>query len=210
MSGERLNQERLNGETLVLTFPRECAQGAGAFTPWREAGPVIERIATNMLWTPRPEAEVSPDLMQVIPCTTVRDPRGRYHTFLRVRDTRSDLRNRVSLLIGGHVEPSPAEEDLEQLLAATLAREVGEELEARPPDRTARVALVTDPEGPDGARHMAFVHESVFTGPVRPRPGGEFQKTSARAPVNARNMLRLRDGMDPWSRTILDRHILAA
>ena len=194
----------------MLTFPRECAQSAGAFTPWREAGPVIERIAANMLWTPRPEAEASPDLMQVIPCTTVRDPRGRYHTFLRVRGARSDLRDRVSLVIGGHVERSPAgQEDLERLVAATLAREVREELEARPPDRTARVALVTDPEGLDAARHMAFVHESVFTGPVAPRPGGEFQKTRARIPVSARKLARLRDSMDPWSRTILDGHILA-
>ena len=83
-----------------------------------------------------------------------------------------------------------------------------EELEATHPDRVTRVGLIADPRGPDGGRHLAAVHESVFTGPLRPRPGGEFKKRSAWE--DRAGLERLADRMDPWSKILLTRHILPA
>ena len=199
----------MNGEQMVLAFPREDALGTETFAPWPLAGEILTRMAARMRWTPREEAETADDLVQLIPCTTVTDHTGRHHVFQRVERGRSDLRGRASLLIGGHIDlESNGGSRLDLLIAWTLFRETMEELEAARPDRVTKVGLIADPHGPDQGRHLAVAHESAFTGPLRPRPGDEFEKQSSWE--DRAGLERLADGMDPWSKILLARHILPA
>ena len=193
----------MSAEQLLLTFPRDQVPEVRGFVHWREAGPVMERIARNMTWVTREEAERSDLLIQPIPCTVVRDPGGRYHAFGRIRKTRRDLQDRITLVVGGHVEMEGAgTRNLELALAMTLRREMEEELDAAPPDRVTRLGLVSDRSGPDGGRHLAVLHEAVITGPVSPRPGGEFRTRGNPGPLCPMEISKLAARMDPWSRAI--------
>ena len=171
----------------------------------------MKRIEHAMTWMPREEAEQSPHLVQPIPCTIVADPWNRYSIFQRVDNARPDLRNRRSLVIGGHVETqdvNPRNGSLIATLARTLTREIREELDAPSPELITPLAIVQDPTTGDSARHVAFVHLTIFTQPVQPRPNGEFVARRTTAILPPERLRPILHQMDPWSRTVTLNHLL--
>src|SRR5262252_1990088 len=92
----------------VLVLPRELFRGMDRFSEHR-AGSRLKHLADHASWLPLEEAERSRTWVQAIPCALIRNHSKRYLVLRRVRHTRPDLRARVSLLVGGHVDESVQE-----------------------------------------------------------------------------------------------------
>lgn len=88
----------------VLVFPREAVLTLGPFTPWVSAGLLLDGVGSGLRWVTRYEAENSSSLVQPILCAFVSDGRERYLLLRRGPDGREDLRGRLSLVVGGHVD----------------------------------------------------------------------------------------------------------
>lgn len=193
----------------VLVLPRDSVRLAVPFTPAHEGSRDFEGIGTDYRWESRDEAEHSQTLIQPIPAAVLCDLAGNYLLLQRVSDARKSLRSRLSLVIGGHIEPMVGEKpqgapDFERLLRATLVREVREELSlVLGTDAFDAVGIVVDHRGVDASRHVAFVYrarlhraedlavaaydefavDSVFSARMWPR----------------KKLRRLIPSLDPWS-----------
>lgn len=115
----------------------------------------------------RPFAEQEPDLKQVIPYTIVAASDRRV---LRLRRTKrggdARLHDKLSIGVGGHVNPVDAEGELD-LLAACGLRELAEELHLPEHDEPRPVGLINDDSNPVGAVHVGLVQVLVVDDPAR-------------------------------------------
>jgi predicted NUDIX family phosphoesterase len=193
----------------VLVFPRRCIQGSDRFVPWSDAAPVILCANANVAWLSRQEAERSKGWVQPIPCAFIRDPADRYCILRRTRQTRTDLRNRISLIVGGHVERSYSHDSLISLLLLTLKRELNEELGIQSFSRIRPVGLVVDSLSIKASRHIAFIYEVVVTSCLRVRAAEEFSLRS-----KFTGYFSTPDGLsqfytkfDPWSLLLFEDYI---
>ena len=82
----------------VLVFPRGIFGSVYSLLPWESIQPYIDESDRSFSWLHRPDAEQSEDLVQAIPCVLVRDNEGRYCVFRRVKEGRSDLSKKLSLI----------------------------------------------------------------------------------------------------------------
>ena len=196
-------------EQQVLCIPRQHICDQEWFTPWESAGWFFRAAESGMLWMPRREAEVSDEFVQPIPCTLVLGADTGYHVFRRIKDGRADLRARLSLVVGGHIDWEQDTAPFKHLIATTLAREIDEELAAdwTPPPKP--IGLVVDHTSIDSSRHIGVLHEVLVTGSVQPLAREEFSARSAYAGklCDIAELLAERDGFDPWSAIIFHEYI---
>ena len=158
----------------VLVFPKSVLRNLGPFTPTGRAQRVLDEIQDTASWLEREEAEASTQVVQVIPCTILRNPEGLNHVLTRVRDARPSLSNRLSLIVGGHID-GPADILLSELARSTLMREISEELVCQTPEQVTPLGLVFAPGKEDTtSAHLALVYGSVVRGSVETAagPGG--------------------------------------
>ena len=163
-----------------------------------------------MTWLPRSEAEISETLVQPIPCTLVVNEAHLYHVFRRVKEGRSDLRKRISLVIGGHIDQGVEAGDFYSLAMATLMREIDEELKVGFISSTAKpIGLVVDRSSSESSRHVALVYEIAVTGQVKPKATEEFSMRSKYdgKPCTPNELLGIRKIFDPWSQIIFGDYI---
>ena len=185
----------------VLTFPRAAIAGCPRFMPWDRVDVVMRTAEENMAWVPRPRAEESEDIVQFIPCALVRGENQEYHVFRRVKAGRADLSSRISLVVGGHIDPMPGIEDLASLVLGTLRGEISEELGISAPARMKPIGLVVDSSSIEASRHIGLVHEFVTTAQIKPRATEEFSVRSkfVGQPYQRSQLSGLRKSFDPWS-----------
>ena len=200
----------------VLCLPRSCADNLPRFTPWESAGWLFQAAKAGMRWLPRHEAETSEEFIQPIPCALVLGVDKGYYVFRRIGEGRSDLRARLSLIVGGHIDWEGGTADFSELIEATLTREIQEELDAVQAGPARPVGLVVDHASIESSRHVGFVHEVVMTGSVRPMATEEFSATSAYAgrlcdvsELSERLSVKYGD-LDPWSSIIFGDYIAPA
>ena len=199
----------VNEEQSVLCFPRACIAGCQRFTPWRTATRMIRPAEATMKWLPRWKAEVAVDWIQPIPCALVLGDGQGYHVFRRINQGRADLRRRLSLVVGGHIDWVTGNRDLQSLAMMTLMREIGEELGINPPSAATPIGLVVDPSSLEASRHIGIVYEVILAGRVKPRAIEEFSihsKYSGRL-CTLEELCTLRRDLDPWSRIIFGDYI---
>ncbi len=175
---------------------------------------IVECIQKNFSWMPREEAERSEDVMQPIPCALIRNHFPEYLVLRRVRETRADLRERISLISGGHVDRPVGDEDsaaarsIPALLLTTLRRELDEELGIRGVSETEieQVGLVVDLSSVAASRHVAFVYEAVVVEEVRAQAPEEFSLGSKFNGVRytAQGLSELHKSFDPWSMILFE------
>lgn len=196
----------------ILVFPRADLPPGGRFVPWAEAGPVMAAVAAGRTWLPRDLAEQSGDWLQPIPCVLLRNEHHEYRVLRRVKQGRPELSSRISLVVGGHVDRCPDNPGLQSLLAATLAREVDEELGLSSLPEVKSVGVVVDDSSDAASRHIGFVSEIVIADDFKPRATEEF---STRSKVNGQwyapaALARFRKEFDPWSQIIFADYIAPA
>ena len=197
-------------EQSVLCLPRSFVAGCGRFTPWETAREALLHAQAHMTWLPRGEAERSEALVQPIPCALVVSEDRFYHVFRRINEGRADLKKRLSLVIGGHIDCGREDSGLCTLAEDTLMREVSEELDfGVPPSSTKPVGLVIDPSSLESSRHVAIVYELVIAGKIKPKAAEEFSMRSKYdgKPCAPQELLDLRKELDPWSMIIFGEYI---
>ena len=204
----------------ILVFPRQCISTSDRFVPEARMHRIVECIQKNCSWLPRDEAERSEDVMQPIPCALIRSRSSEYLVLRRVRETRSDLRERISLISGGHVdrpaggEHSAATGSISSLLLTTLRRELDEELGVRgvAESEIAPVGLVIDHTSVAASRHVAFVYEAVVVEEVRAQAPEEYSLRRSKSNgvrYTAQALSEFHKKFDPWS-TILFEDFVAS
>lgn len=196
-------------EQVVLCVSRHCLEDWRQFTPWNSADSLLRAAESGMKWLPRSEAEASDDYVQPIPCALILGERDGYYVFRRIREGRADLRSRLSLVIGGHIDWESGSRRFPQLVSSTLTREIAEELRTERPSVVRPVGIVVDHRSHESSRHIGVVHEVVVKGPVRPVAAEEFSLRSQDAGrlCSAYELSTLRRRLDPWSSIIFDDYV---
>jgi predicted NUDIX family phosphoesterase len=166
---------------------------------------VIDRVSEGR-HVSRTEAEASSDLVQVIGCSIVR--KGDRALCLRRSSTSGvELRNRYTVLFGGHVEQadSPTVEGVTQC----VTREVKEELGVEPVKTPEVIGVVADSRNATGRRHLGVVFDfECDTDSVDLREAVDVTEFATDDVVHEMKTLdeieELRDQLDPWSMLVVD------
>ena len=195
------------GEILILG--RQCIQGYERFVPWDCAKSLVSSGNKNFAWSPRDEAEKSEDWVQPIPCAFLRDDEGRYCVLRRIRETRADLRSRITLVVGGHVDRPLYEQSKPSLLLETLKRELDEEIGVQDLSVIEPIGLVIDSSSTSASRHIAFVYEATLQGSVVPRSKEEFATRSKFSGhfFTVDELSKFHSKFDPWSLILFESYI---
>lgn len=193
----------------ILVFPRKCVHRCDRFLPWSEARSIISCAEKNFEWFPRSKAEKSKDWVQPIPCALISNHTNEYCVLRRIRQSRLDLNARMSLLVGGHVDKHPKSESFASYLISTLRRELQEELGIEDVTRARPIGLVIDSLSVSASRHIAFVYEIDFSGPLKVQAPEEFSSRSKFsgnffAPSELR---QFNAKFDPWSLVLFEDYI---
>ena len=199
----------------ILVFPRQCISTSDRFVPEPRMQRIVECIQKHGSWMPREEAERSEDVMQPISCALIRSLSSEYLVLRRVRETRADLRERISLISGGHVDRplgdgnSAVAESISSLLLITLRRELDEGLGIRgvAESEIMPVGLVIDHTSVAASRHVAFVYEAVVVEEVRARAPEEFSLRRSKSNgvrYTAEALSEFHRRFDPWSMILFE------
>ena len=191
-------------EQQVLCLARRCVEDQQRFTPWRSADWLFQAAESGMRWLSRSEAEASDEFIQPIPCALVLGEDDGYYVFRRVNEGRADLRSRLSLIVGGHIDWEADAPEFPQLVRSTLTREISEELRTCQLTSVTPIGLVVDHTSVESSRHIGIVHEVVVKEPVRPLAAEEFVVRSSytKRPYSTLELSARRAKLDPWSSII--------
>lgn len=166
----------------------------------------MHKLQSTHKWCIRHEAEKSTDWIQPIPCVLIKDFSGRYCAFRRIRKTRDDLRGKVSLVVGGHVDRPDRNMPFLELLSLTLSREIKEEIEIERVPQMHPLGLVIDNSSIRSSRHVGFLYELSVTHTIvttAPEEFSTYSKISGQF-FSDMELGRFHAQMDPWSKLILE------
>lgn len=188
----------------ILVFPRNVIDGVNGFVRWSESEKLISSAANAVAWIPRLDAECSETWVQPIPCAIFRDSLGRYCVFRQIKQPRQDLSNRLSFVVGGHIDHSYNPDDLGESICQTIKREIFEEVGLSVDEVDKPVGIVVDGSSLMASRHVGIVYEIEVATDLRPKSDQEF---SVRSKFNGMFLTvmdrsRLQDKFDPWSSII--------
>lgn len=190
----------------ILVFPRRFFQHYFAFINWSVVESLIPDLQSTFKWLSRHEAEESLDWIQPISCAIIRDYSGRYCAFRRVRETRDDLKGRVSLVVGGHVDRPCKDMPLRDLLLSTLSREISEEIDVTQVAEALPLGLIIDNSSILSSRHVGFLYLVYLDEPIVTSAPEEF---SQRSKITGKfledfELAQYHKRFDPWSRLIFE------
>lgn len=190
----------------VMVMERDHFEGGPSFFSWTEARQVLHAAWSSAQWFPRPEAETSERWVQPIPCGILQDRWGQYAIFRRSPAARNDLSNKMSLMIGGHIEPMPGHtQGLRSSLLSTLRRELIEEVDVHAPSIREPLGLVIDRKSTRASRHIALVYRIAVQEDINVVAGEEFVPQSALSGRFLPKEVLLESDFqyDPWSNLVL-------
>ena len=155
----------------VELFPSHYPHGLVLFGEELSEEEALERVALHGFFVEREYAERTPSLKQVIPYSIV----VREGQVLCLRRTskggEARLHDKLSLGVGGHVNPvdQPTGEEGDLLARATHREVAEEELVLDGPYTVRRLGLINDDSNPVGAVHVGLVQVINVDGPVSVR-----------------------------------------
>ena len=194
----------------ILSIPRECIAGYSRFIPWAMADEILNSAEENMAWIPRDEVEQSADWVQLIPCAIILNEHRQYRVFRRASQGRSDLKSRISMIVGGHIDDMDNDSlRLSSLVRGTLEREIHEELRLDSVSGIKPIGLVMDLSSVVASSHLGVVHEVVVKGHAKAIATEEF---SAKSRYNGRlysaqGLSTWLNTFDPWSSIVYGDYI---
>ena len=182
----------------LLGPPRPAVDGfqAGA------AREVFAVIGREGYFTDRAAAEEDPSLKQIIPYAVVSCESQVFLLERRPKGGESRLHGRVSLGVGGHVNPQDSPDgQMDAVVENAFERELHEELHLRTPYRKEVMGVLNDDSDPVGQVHFGIVYSVKTEGPqvaIREKDSlkGGF--------VGVREVFRYRERMESWSRILLE------
>jgi len=166
---------------------------------------LLERVRAHGYFVERRHAERDPALKQVIPYALL-DRGGDLFLMRRLpRGGEARLHGKLSVGVGGHVNPVDGAADALDALDAALRREVAEEVAIEGTTEAAPVGILNDDATAVGAVHFGLVYRVAVAGEVRVRERDALEGAfSSREEVLAR-LARERDRFETWSALLLDR-----
>lgn len=187
----------------VLCFPRGLLPKRTGLLSQKETRRLLRRVDGQKTFVPRPEAERSDSLVQIIGCAVITDERGLHHALETPPTDAYESEGNLSLIVGGHTEragPDDLTQSAERLARRAARREIAEELGRRPPGRLTPLGLLIDASSIGNSRHVGLLHTCRIDGPIYP-DSSEFRADS---PLSGRytteQLSKLLPLMDPWSR----------
>lgn len=161
---------------------------------------ILDVIRSEHFFVPRAEAEVSPQYKQIIPYVIIRHADTYFLLQRTAKQTESRLHHKLSLGIGGHINP-----DTPDVLDG-LRKELEEEVHVDSAYELTFVGVLNDDTTDVSRVHLGMVY---LLEPAEPRVTvRETEKMTgswvARAELAAR-----RDAMETWSQVVYDQFIEA-
>ena len=161
------------------------------------ARPILDLISTKHLFIDRPLAEVSPEFRQIIPYVIIRN--GEHYFVLKrtTKQTEARLHHKLSLGIGGHVNPGHS-------LLEGLQKELDEEVDIRANYEMEFIGMINDDTTDVGRVHLGAAYVLDAQGKEikvkeTDKMSGEWMSRAALR--NARN------AMESWSQIVYDEFI---
>lgn len=206
MSQEAVRHARDEMDEDILVVPRADLFWSGPFRGvlTERLDEYLRRVRRYGVFRRRRDVEEDPTLKQIIPYVLVRSG-ARYMLFQRThRGREGRLRGLFSIGVGGHV----AREDVEgsdDVVAAGLRRELGEELVMGGPWSVRLVGVLNDDDNAVGAVHFGLVHVvDVASGEVSVREADRLVgRLASRDEVRAAY-----PQMETWSQLVVDARLL--
>jgi predicted NUDIX family phosphoesterase len=163
-----------------------------------ETASILGMIETRHFFIARPVAEVSPEYKQIIPYVALRNGDDFFVLRRTAKQTESRLHHKVSLGIGGHINP-----DTPTLLGG-LKKELEEEVSVPEPYQLQFIGILNDDTTDVGRVHLGAVF--MLETPSREVTVRETDKMTGS--WRSRGELgSLRDAMETWSQIVYDRYI---
>ena len=197
--------EHSNAKILVA-----CRSGlpSSDFVPWPRSGEYLTRFLSTAQWMERSKAEVSSEVIQLIPSALVRDPTGHYCVFRRIATGNVLLTQRLSLVVGGHIDSSGMDQlPLLTLLEETLRRELFEEIHLKVTNSLAPIGIVVDHRSIESSRHVGIMYEAiVHSSKLTVRAIEEFLVDSHITGrfISAERLASVKHLLDPWSSILVE------
>ena len=115
------------------------------------ARPILDLIATKHLFIDRPLAEVSPEFRQIIPYVVIRNGDDYFVLKRTTKQTEARLHHKLSLGIGGHVNPGHS-------LLEGLQKELGEEVHIAADYAMEFIGMINDDSTDVGRVHLGAAY----------------------------------------------------
>lgn len=156
---------------------------------------VLDLIVERHLFIDRPTAEVSPQFKQIIPYVLIRHSDSWFLLQRTQKQTEARLHLKLSLGIGGHINPDTPD------LYDGLQKELEEEVEVTGDYDLSFVGILNDDTTDVGRVHLGAVYVlDAHEGNVRVR---ETEKMSGRW-VTVTELAQHRDALETWSQIAYD------
>lgn len=189
-----LTEEVLVVKTDLLNLPQ------GNYLPKSDLlNKLLAVCAENYQFLSRPEAEVNPAYKQLIPYVTV-VCQGKILCLERTAaQSESRLHGKVSLGVGGHINPVDKGDNLADIIARAMNRELQEELWLETNQQPAFLGLINDDSNSVGSVHlgMHYVLE------VETRTGIRETDKMTAVWLSFPQLEDLRPRMETWSQILL-------
>jgi predicted NUDIX family phosphoesterase len=188
-------------------FPACYPQGFQPFGDPVEGQAFLGRLATSGFFVERDRAERTPAWKQVIPfCLVVREGEV-LRMRRRPRGGESRLHGKVSIGVGGHINPvdhdsHPVGPRDASLFVRAAAREIAEEIDVQPGYELSLSGFLNDDSNPVGAVHLGLVYVAHTPHPVRIRETDVLEGQLV-APRELQAALRRGEDFESWSSMLL-------
>ncbi len=195
-------------EREILVLPRQLLSTEHRFLHADAAKEQLDLWESHMEWLPRTIAETRSDWIQPIPCVLIGSANEQFYIFRRTRETRDDLKGRLSFLIGGHVD-GPAAAKLFAVLEETLRREVEEEIGVSDLPDLRLLGLVADYSTVTSSRHVGVVFRATLHGHLTTHAPEEFSTRSklSGTALGLDELCAHKARLDPWSSILYEEYL---
>ena len=199
----------ISNEREILVLPRQLLSTETRFV---HADPTMELLASwesNVEWISRTIAETRPDRIQPIPCVLIGSANEQFYIFRRTRETRDDLKGRLSFLVGGHVDRPLAVPELRAVLEEALRREVEEELGLTNIPELRLLGMVADYSTIASSRHVGIVFGATLHGHLTTHAPEEFSTRSILSGIafGFDKLRKHKARLDPWSSILYEDYL---
>lgn len=151
-----------------VLFPACTPQGFQRFRSAEESAEFRTRLDLHGFFVERERAERTPAWKQVIPYCVVTSGERILLMKRRSKGGEARLHDKLSIGVGGHINPVDREAGSDLVLAAAR-REIAEELEVRGEYELRLLGYLNDDSNPVGAVHVGLVFAAITTGLVHIR-----------------------------------------
>ena len=159
---------------------------------------ILDAINERHFFVDRPTAEISPHYKQIIPYVVIRRGDAFYLLQRTPKQTEARLHHKLSIGVGGHINPDTPE------LLDGLQKELEEEVEVSGDYDLSFVGILNDDSTEVGSVHLGAVFVlDAQGGDVQVR---ETEKMTGRW-VERAELARLREQLESWSEIVHDEFI---